>query len=210
MTRFESIINYILSSDTDASKRVINFIDIDDTLFKTGAKVKVLDKDGNVVTELNSEEFNTYKLKPGEHYDFSNFLDSDIFFNTAKPIKSVLDKINMLLNNARNNRIIFLTARADMKDKQKFLDTFRKYGIPVDNKNIVYIERAGNLNLKPSEAKKIIVRKYITNSDYDIVRLIDDSEDNLSKFLELREEFPDKKFEAIRVTKDGKMVKYNK
>lgn len=97
-----------------------------------------------------------------------------------------------------------------MKDKQKFLDTFRKYGIPVDNKNIVYIERAGNLNLKPSEAKKIIVRKYITNSDYDIVRLIDDSEDNLSKFLELREEFPDKKFEAIRVTKDGKMVKYNK
>lgn len=210
MTRFESIINYILSSDIDASKRVINFIDIDDTLFKTGAKVKVLDKDGNVVTELNSEEFNTYKLKPGEHYDFSNFLDSDIFFNTAKPIKSVLDKINMLLNNARNNRIIFLTARADMKDKQKFLDTFRKYGIPVDNKNIVYIERAGNLNLKPSEAKKIIVRKYITNSDYDIVRLIDDSEDNLSKFLELREEFPDKKFEAIRVTKDGKMVKYNK
>ncbi len=210
MTRFESIINYILSSDTDASKRVINFIDIDDTLFKTGAKVKVLDKDGNVVTELNSEEFNTYKLKPGEHYDFSNFLDSDIFFNTAKPIKSVLDKINMLLNNARNNRIIFLTARADMKDKQKFLDTFRKYGIPVDNKNIVYIERAGNLNLKPSEAKKIIVRKYITNSDYDIVRLIDDSEDNLSKFLELKEEFPDKKFEAIRVTKDGKMVKYNK
>lgn len=210
MTRFESIINYILSSDIDASKRVINFIDIDDTLFKTGAKVKVLDKDGNVVTELNSEEFNTYKLKPGEHYDFSNFLDSDIFFNTAKPIKSVLDKINMLLNNARNSRIIFLTARADMKDKQKFLDTFRKYGIPVDNKNIVYIERAGNLNLKPSEAKKIIVRKYITNSDYDIVRLIDDSEDNLSKFLELREEFPDKKFEAIRVTKDGKMVKYNK
>lgn len=115
MTRFEIIINYILSSDTDASKRVINFIDIDDTLFKTGAKVKVLDKDGNVVTELNSEEFNTYKLKPGEHYDFSNFLDSDIFFNTAKPIKSVLDKINMLLNNARNNRIIFLT-----KNQQEF------------------------------------------------------------------------------------------
>lgn len=183
----------------------LNFIDIDDTLFKTDTKVKVVNKDGSMKRRLSSEEFNMYKLKPGETFDFSEFSDSSIFYQTAKPVKNVLDKVNIMLNN-KNNRIIFLTARADMNDKNMFLAVFRKYGIPVDDKSLVYIERAGNLMLRAPIAKRIVIEKYITaNRNCNKVRLIDDSEHNLSEFLKLKSKYPDIEFEAIRVTQNGEM-----
>jgi len=203
MKKIMSIINYILSSS--AENNIINFIDIDDTLFKTDTKVKVVDEDGNVKKKLSSEEFNEYQLKPGESYDFTEFSDSDIFYQTAKPIKNVLNKINNILNNVKNNKIIFLTARTDMNDKDKFLSVFKKYGIPVDNKNIIYIERAGNLMTDAPTAKKIIIEKYINNNNYNKVRLIDDSDNNLAEFIKLGDKYPDIKFEAIKVTKNGEM-----
>ena len=198
------IANYILAS-VDSEIDTINFVDIDDTIFKTDTRIRVIDKDGNVKKRLTTEEFDKYVLKPGESYDFSESLDSEIFYKTAKPIKNVLDKINDILNNAKNNKIIFLTARADMNDKHKFLSVFKKYGIPVDNKNLVYIERAGNLMLEAPIAKRIIIEKYLSNGNYKKVRLIDDSERNLKEFLKLRNKYPNIKFEVVQVTKDEKL-----
>lgn len=204
MKSIKLIANYILAS-VDSEIDTINFVDIDDTIFKTDTRIRVIDKDGNVKKRLTTEEFDKYVLKPGESYDFSESLDSEIFYKTAKPIKNVLDKINDILNNAKNNKIIFLTARADMNDKHKFLSVFKKYGIPVDNKNLVYIERAGNLMLEAPIAKRIIIEKYLSNGNYKKVRLIDDSERNLKEFLKLRNKYPNIKFEAVQVTKDEKL-----
>lgn len=198
------IVNYILAS-VESEVDTINFVDIDDTIFKTDTRIRVIDKEGNVKKKLTTGEFDKYVLKPGESYDFSESLDSDIFYQTAKPIKSVLDKIHNILNNVRNNKIIFLTARADMNDKDKFLSVFKKYGIPVDDKNLVYIERAGNLMLEAPIAKRIIIEKYLSNGSYKKVRLIDDSEHNLKEFLKLRNKYPNIKFEAVQVTKDEKL-----
>jgi len=198
------IANYILAS-VDSEIDTINFVDIDDTIFKTDTRIRVIDEEGNVKKRLTTEEFDKYVLKPGESYDFSESLDSEIFYKTAKPIKNVLDKIHNILNRAKNNKIIFLTARADMNDKHKFLSVFKKYGIPVDNKNLVYIERAGNLMLEAPIAKRIIIEKYLSNGNYKKVRLIDDSERNLKEFLKLRNKYPNIKFEAVQVTKDEKL-----
>ena len=198
------IANYILAS-VDSEIDTINFVDIDDTIFKTDTRIRVIDEEGNVKKRLTTEEFDKYVLKPGESYDFSESLDSEIFYKTAKPIKNVLDKIHNILNRAKNNKIIFLTARADMNDKHKFLSVFKKYGIPVDNKNLVYIERAGNLMLEAPIAKRIIIEKYLSNGSYKKVRLIDDSEHNLKEFLKLRNKYPNIKFEAVQVTKDEKL-----
>lgn len=198
------IANYILAS-VDSEIDTINFVDIDDTIFKTDTRIRVIDEGGNVKKRLTTEEFDKYVLKPGESYDFSESLDSEIFYKTAKPIKNVLDKIHNILNRAKNNKIIFLTARADMNDKHKFLSVFKKYGIPVDNKNLVYIERAGNLMLEAPVAKRIIIEKYLSNGNYKKVRLIDDSERNLKEFLKLRNKYPNIKFEAVQVTKDEKL-----
>ena len=57
------IANYILAS-VDSEIDTINFVDIDDTIFKTDTRIRVIDKDGNVKKRLTTEEFDKYVLKP--------------------------------------------------------------------------------------------------------------------------------------------------
>ena len=47
----------------------LTIFDIDDTLFRTTAQIKVV-KDGKFIRSLNNQEFNTYQLKTGESFDF--------------------------------------------------------------------------------------------------------------------------------------------
>lgn len=204
----------MINQDFSMYNNYISFIDIDDTVFKTSAKILVKDDNNNIIHELNSYDYNNYNLKNGEHYDFSQFKSSDIFFNTAEPIGNVINKINRLLNIIKlkkgYDKIVFITARGNFDNKQKFLDTFRNTGIPVDNKNIVYIERAGNINKPTPIAKAEIIDKYLSNGKYNIARMIDDSIDNLNSFLELNTMYPRISFIAINVDKDGKLKVYRK
>lgn len=204
----------MINQDFSMYNNYISFIDIDDTVFKTSAKILVKDDNNNIIHELNSYDYNNYNLKNGEHYDFSQFESSDIFFNTAEPIGNVINKINRLLNIIKlkkgYDKIVFITARGNFDNKQKFLDTFRNTGIPVDNKNIVYIERAGNINKPTPIAKAEIIDKYLSTGKYNIARMIDDSIDNLNSFLELNTMYPRISFIAINVDKDGKLKVYRK
>jgi len=43
----------------------LTVFDIDETLFQTKAMVKIM-KDGKLVRSIDNQEYNTYKLKPGE------------------------------------------------------------------------------------------------------------------------------------------------
>ena len=204
----------MINQDFSMYNNYISFIDIDDTVFKTSAKILVKDDNNNIIHELNSYDYNNYNLKNGEHYDFSQFKSSDIFFNTAEPIGNVINKINRLLNIIKlkkgYDKIVFITARGNFDNKQKFLDTFRNTGIPVDNKNIVYIERSGNINKPTPIAKAEIIDKYLSTGKYNIARMIDDSIDNLNSFLELNTMYPRISFIAINVDKDGKLKVYRK
>jgi len=49
----------------EASGKGLTIFDIDETMFITKAKVKVV-KNGKVIKKLDNQEFNTYKKKPGE------------------------------------------------------------------------------------------------------------------------------------------------
>jgi hypothetical protein len=180
----------------------LNVFDIDDTLFHTTAKILVL-KDGNVIKELSNQEFNTYKLEPGESFDFVQFRDSEKFYHESKPISRMLNKAHAILKNMRiNSRVIIVTARADFNDKNLFLDTFRKHNFPIDR---VRVERAGNINdIHGIGVKKaVIIRNYLNTNIYDKVRLFDDSLENLRAFLKLKSDFPNIKFEAYFANPDG-------
>jgi len=192
----------------------ITFIDIDDTTFKTGSKVSVRNENDEIVRRLTSEEYNNYQLKPGEYFDYREFSDSSIFNKTAKPIPNVLRRVNQFLNviklKRNHDKIVFLTARTDMDDKETFLDAFRKIGIPVDNKDIVYIERAGNLvTMSTPEAKAHIIKKYLDKKIYSQTRMLDDSIHNLSEFLKLKNQYPEINFIAIKVANDGALKRIN-
>lgn len=189
-------------------KAKISFFDIDETIFHTHALINVV-KDGEIVKKLTNKEFNTYKLQDGEEFDFSEFRDSLVFYNTSKPINNVIKLVKRYIDNIKgNDRVIFLTAREDFKDKEKFLDTFRKYGINIDHPN-VYVERSGNLKFieKVHQRKNFIVRKYLKTKLYSDVKMYDDSHNNLYNFIMLQKSFPDCNFNAVQVIGNGKLKK---
>ncbi len=180
----------------------LTIFDIDETLFHTKAKVAVV-KDGRVVRMLDNQEFNTYKRKPGEEYDFKEFKSAEVFRRTSTPISKMIEKAKAIVKAKKNphSRAIIVTARADFDDKHMFLQTFRDHGLPIDQ---MHVERSGNLGLdSPAEAKKVVFRKYLNTQNYIKTRLYDDAMSNLKAFLELQSEYPNVTFEAWYVKPDG-------
>ena len=180
----------------------LTIFDIDETLFHTKAKVAVV-KDGKVVRMLDNQEFNTYKRKAGEEYDFREFKSAEVFRKTSTPIVNMIAKAKAIVK-AKNNpasRAIIVTARADFDDKKMFLQTFRDHGLPIDQ---MHVERSGNLGIdSPAEAKKVVFRKYLNTKNYTKTRLYDDAMSNIKAFLELQGEYPNIEFEAQFVKADG-------
>ena len=169
-------------TENERKKSTLNVFDIDDTLFRSKSSVLVK-KDGKNVRELSTDEFNSYKLKPGEEYDFSQFSSSKQFNKSAIPIIKMIERAKRaILKSEKNDRTIIITARADLDDKELFLQTFRDHGFPIDD---VYVERSGNLDkikkgVSTHIRKDVILRKYIVSGAYDRVRIWDDHELNLS------------------------------
>ena len=134
----------------------LTIFDIDDTLFRTNSKVHVK-KDDKTITKLSPAEFNSYKLKSGEEFDFSEFTNAQKFYKEARPITKMLNKLRGILRNIKKkpgSKMILLTARRNFDNKDLFLKTFKKFGIDIDS---IRVERAGNIKAKPETAKKIIV-----------------------------------------------------
>ncbi len=180
----------------------LTIFDIDETLFHTKAKVRVM-KGGKVVRELDNQEFNTYKRKDGETYDFGNFKNAEYFRKTSVPVVKMIEKAKAIVKAKKNphSRAIICTARADFDDKEEFLQTFRDHGLPIDQ---MHVERAGNLGIDSSaEAKKVVFRKYLNTKNYVKLRLYDDAMSNLHAFLDLKDEYPNIEFEAWFVKIDG-------
>lgn len=184
----------------------LTIFDIDETLFRTSAKIRVM-KDGKLVRSLDNQEFNTYKLKDGESYNFGEFESAEVFQKTSVPIMKMIEKAKAIIKNATaaGSRVIIVTARSDFDDKKKFLDTFRRYGIDIDN---VYVERAGNLKLGSSaKNKRFVFHKYLRGGKYERVRFFDDAMSNITMFKALAKQYPDISFEAYHVKHDGSIRK---
>ncbi len=185
---------------TPGNRDLIIF-DIDDTLLHTTAKIKVV-QNGQVVRTLTNQEFNNYKLAPGEEFDFGEFRNAEKFRQESKPIAPMIRKLKTILSHAGNAKVIMLTARADFDDKETFLQTFQDLGIDMSR---VHVHRAGNLpgNEAPAYKKAVWVRKYLNTRQYGHVRLYDDSMSNLKVFKDLKKEYPQVDFRALYVGPTG-------
>jgi len=180
--------------------------DIDDTLVNTDTRVNVV-KDGKVIKQLNSHDFTHYKLGPGETFDFGAFRDAREFFIKARPIPGMIRQLKHDI--ATGNRVIMLTARSDFNDRDIFLDTFRRFGIDMDQ---VHVYRAGNLAIKAAteEKKKIILKHLLGKEHFDKLIMYDDSVPNLNAFLSLKQEYPWSKFYAWHVDPNGQATEYHR
>ena len=182
----------------------ITFIDIDETLFHTTAKINVL-KNDKILKKLNNQEFNEYKLNDGESFDFAEFKDAVLFMKTSVPIKKTIARVKNMISRIKSHktksRIILLTARSDFPRKDIFLKTFLNQDIDITNKEIIYIERAGNIpHLTIAKKKRMIIEKYLRQGIYRRCRLLDDCKHNLKEFLLLEKDLSPTIIDNIRKT----------
>ena len=188
----------------EATGKGLTIFDIDDTMFKSKARVRVIDtKTQKVKKILEPKSFNSYKLGKGEELDYGEFKSSKLFYQTATPIARMINKAKAIIKNAtaKGSKVIIVTARADMDDKDLFIKTFEAHGIPMKD---VYVERAGNMGGKNSAANKsIIFRKYLKTGKFKRVRLFDDHVENLKALLDLKREFADIEFFAYHANDKG-------
>lgn len=193
---------YLLNELYSQYGKGITFVDVDETIFKTFAMIKVIDKEsGEVIKKLNNQEYNTYKLKDNEDFDFGEFRNAEFFRKTSIPIPQTIKRIKRMFQNIdrRGSKIILLTARADFDNKEPFLEKFRDHGIPIDN---IYVERAGNLKGTVASVKKKVIMKYLSTGEYRRVRLIDDDMTNVKEFVKMGKEIPSAVIDKIKQIHD--------
>ena len=146
---------------TEGQGKGLTIFDIDDTMFKSKARVLVKNKNTGQSKALSPKQFNSYKLSKGEEFDYGEFKSSKLFYQTATPIARMVAKAKAIIKNAtkKGSKVIVVTARADMDDKKLFLKTFESHGIPMRD---VYVERAGNIGGGSSASnKQVIFKKYL-------------------------------------------------
>ena len=206
-TKVRSFKKHVLHEQ--ARKGGLHVFDIDETLFKTTAKIHVKDKDGKTVRSLSNAEFNDHKLSPGHSYGFDEFRRADKFSKESEPIHPMIAKLRKIHANVKNSpgsRVIMNTARADFDDKDKFLGKFKQHGIDIDD---IHVHRAGNIkgDQAPAEKKNVVLRKHLDSGNYRHATMYDDSEKNLNHFLKLKHEYPHMEFHAYHVKHDGSTKK---
>ena len=211
----KTLLEHMETLDEAAKKSSLHVFDIDDTLFHTHAQIHVKNPAGKTVTKLSNSEFNDHKLPAGHNYDFHEFRDAEKFRKTSKPIQPMLKKIKAIHNhviNVPHSRVIMNTARADFDNKDKFLDTFRHHGVPVDHQHKpIHVHRAGNepgTDL-PAVKKNAVLRRYLDKHPYGSVHMYDDSKTNLHHFLKLKHEYPATNFHAWHAQPTGELKKFH-
>lgn len=193
---------------TEASRATLNIFDIDETLFHTKAKIRVI-KDGVLVRQLDNVEFNHYKLKKGEEYDFGEFKSAEIFNSTSTPVIKMVELAKKIVTKQSfRDQSIIVTARSDFDNKELFLKTFRDHGIDIDK---MFVERGGNLGKgAPHVNKQVIFNSYLKTGRFEKVNLFDDSKKNLDVLLELKDRYPKVKMNCYLVLHDGSIRVYKK
>ena len=188
----------------------LHSFDVDETLFKTNAKVHVMHgkKHG---ASLSNSEYNHHKLSPEHHYDYSEFQDSKKFHDESHPIHKMLAKVKAIHNDIKNSpqhKIIINTARGDMNDKDKYLAKFKKHGLPIHD---IHVNRAGNDKIPGSVAEKKarVIDHHITQHKFKNVHVYDDSKENLDHSLALGKKHPNTKIHAWHVHHDGSIKAYH-
>jgi hypothetical protein len=195
MIRFSNFL-----SEEDNARKTKHYFDIDETLFAhdhSKLRVHVKDPSGNRVRTLTNQEFNSYQLPEGHNYDFSEFRSSDVFGQSASPIRSMIAKMKAIKKNGGN--VEMLTARGDLDDKNKFAGHMKKYGIDITPGSGIHVRRAGNVSGKPADTKAAHVSGAIQKEGLSEVHLYDDSIDNINGLLKLKSKHPDVTFHGHHV-----------
>ena len=149
----------------------ITIFDVDDTLVVTRSKIKVHNPKTGYETELTPQQFNTFKKRPNDKIDFSDFQSLDIL-KAGKIIEWVFSILKRTI--AKGSPVGIITARDDASLIQQFLS---HNGINI-NPNYIFAINDSALKFKGStaERKKEAFRKFIEMGFNDFTFFDDDRE----------------------------------
>lgn len=173
----------------EGRRDVLHAFDMDETLLahdKRHLKIHVRDGQGNLIRSLTNQEFNKYKLKPGEKFDFKDFRSSRVLGRSAHPIRKMIDKLNGLKR--RGFRTEIVTARSDLDDKHAVRKHLMKHGINIDT---THLRRAGNVEgTSTGDRKRRVISDLIKKHKLKEVHLYDDDVGNHAHFAKLKQDHP--------------------
>lgn len=164
--------------------------DVDDTLIHTSAKIWVM-KGGKRIKTLTNSEYNDYKLKSGEEFDYREFNDPKILN------KETFTKYWSTLKHEYHDgtHISILTARNDADMVRRF---FLRNGIDI-KAELVFAVGDPRLGLTGSvQEKKAKVIRDLVALGYRTLVFFDDNEGNLKAAKELESELPGVKIHTVK------------
>ena len=200
------MISFKLFLEQQNDKGTLYAFDIDGTLKHPTAKIGVKDPSGNIIDRLDHHTYNTYKLAPGHTFDYAEFRSADKF-QESEPIKPVITIAKTIQRKmSPRSKMVFITARTDFDDKEKFLNKFRSSGLNMDHKSArgIHVHRAGTLQMPTAEAKLHYFRQHLDTGKYHTVHFWDDDDRNLELFKGLKKQYPHVLFNGYKVHPDGK------
>jgi len=148
--------------------------DLDDTIIKTDARVKIIDrKTGKILRELTSDEFNLFRTKPTHILDFNDF-DCPEILRQGKFIFYVFDRLKEYYNSGIP--VAILTARSSSRVVREF---FLENGIDIHPNLVIAVndpmyDYSGTI----AEMKKEAIKEFIDDGFTDLI-FFDDNEENL-------------------------------
>ena len=151
--------------------------DVDDTLIHTSANI-LINKNGKHIKTIPNKEFNTYKLNPGEEFDFSEFEDPNILSKEVfTPYWNTLKR-----EYNKGTHISIITARSDAAMIRNF---FLKNGIDI-KQSLIFAITDPKLHLNGTiQEKKSQIIKMLSKLGYETFVFFDDDEGNLKTAKEL-------------------------
>lgn len=198
MKHLSELINEVLRTDDYKNKKFtvggttsnrILLFDIDETLLKSEAKTYVYDDNGKLIRELTPEEYNHDKLRPGEHYDFSDFRSlNGLLKSVMLPYWNTLKR-----EYSKGTHIGIITARGGIKNIRKF---FMMKGIDIKEDLIFAVGDNKELELEPTitgndiAKNKAICVERLYKVGYRTFVFFDDNQDNLDNVKSLEKKLP--------------------
>ena len=149
--------------------------DLDDTLVKTDAKIKILNRrTRDVIAELTPQDFNNFQKKSGHILNFDEFEDPEIL-RQGEIIHSIFSKLKRYYHGGIPVAIV--TARSSSEMVRSF---FLENGIDI-HPDLVIAVNDPSLNMEGNiaERKQKAIRDLIDQGYTDLI-FFDDNEDNLN------------------------------
>lgn len=164
------------------SKDRILIFDMDDTILKSASTIDVY-KNGKLIRQLSTSEFNDYKLKPGEEFDFSQFNSVEGLLSAE--LLPYWDTLVREYN--KGTHIAIVTARSDKYAVQEFLT---KNHINIKEPLIIAVNDIHSYYQGNTAERKKQAIEEIVAVGYKTLIFFDDNDDNLKFAKQLEDEYP--------------------